>query len=599
MKCFALVIFCLFVMTSQVQAAILIESANGSLVPGPSNMAAACAQTMPIHITSVLNTTMSNMSSASGATCNAPINIHPGGGISNTTTFRLTTFTAGLYKVFYGSGAITGLQVAYPEWFASNAAPGTTDMATAANQAAAAAPHLKFGPTSYKFTSPLNITCSQSVIGIPGQTKFILSNTDGISATGGSYKLIGEIHGITFDGGNTSPPVTGGYYAIKVWDGGTSNISNQALNMHITDCAVYNIMSGFYLRTAWQTVMERNVMNNVPLGIQVLGLSVNTKSQNNILNQYDGVNISKAGSIGFNIQSYNYSTGGVQQPQDVTTEGDQVYTYETGIYEGLGILVRIFHDMIDVCSLYGIAYQSDDNLIIENNWIGVTGPTTATVYGIYAVNTGSDNTNKDVGVQIRGNNIFENTGSLSTASTGYRARQFNNGTVVDSNTLHGFKTQDLDLSNITYPIRLYKNRFNSTVPTNSVQMSTIVGGYIISDGNYSATIPYYLNPSYNTSNLNMIGRDIGVTQSTYAKGTATITSGNTTVNITVPMGSNSGIYPLLKINNIVSTTTNPILTNSVVYNANSSIITITSTASAPVGGIKIYWEAQGIWYGDI
>lgn len=83
------VVFCLLTMCGQAFATvpILLETPSGKLIAGPANMAAACAQTQPIHITSALSAVQSNISTASGATCLAPINIHPGGSINPTTKF--------------------------------------------------------------------------------------------------------------------------------------------------------------------------------------------------------------------------------------------------------------------------------------------------------------------------------------------------------------------------------------------------------------------------------------------------------------------------------------------------------------------------------
>ena len=143
MKRFIAAIFYLFAMISQVQAAILIESSSGVLVPGTATMAAACAQTNPVHVTSVLSATQSNYSSATQHICLAPVNIHTGGGLSNTTTFHMSQFTAGLYQTFFGSGAVAFLPGAVsellPEWWGAVAnattSGGGTDSTSALQSA--------------------------------------------------------------------------------------------------------------------------------------------------------------------------------------------------------------------------------------------------------------------------------------------------------------------------------------------------------------------------------------------------------------------------------------------------------------------------------
>jgi len=46
------------------------------------------------------------------------------------------TIEAGLYQIVTGSGALSGLKTTYPEWFGTNAVPGTTDMTAAIQKAA-------------------------------------------------------------------------------------------------------------------------------------------------------------------------------------------------------------------------------------------------------------------------------------------------------------------------------------------------------------------------------------------------------------------------------------------------------------------------------
>ena len=106
MSRFIIVLF-LLAMGCPAHAGILIESPNGVLVQGPTSMAAACSQKLPIHVTSVLSAVQSNISSATVHYCSAPINIHPGGGLGNSTHFFATgTFTAGDYQVFYGTAPV-------------------------------------------------------------------------------------------------------------------------------------------------------------------------------------------------------------------------------------------------------------------------------------------------------------------------------------------------------------------------------------------------------------------------------------------------------------------------------------------------------------
>lgn len=109
MKKIVALLFGLLVLTTSAYAAILIESSNGDLVSGPTTMAGACAQTQPIHITSALSAVQSNISSAGGATCGAPVIIHPGGSLGNTTTFLPSPYSlTNNYSFLSGSPMYVG-----------------------------------------------------------------------------------------------------------------------------------------------------------------------------------------------------------------------------------------------------------------------------------------------------------------------------------------------------------------------------------------------------------------------------------------------------------------------------------------------------------
>jgi len=111
---------------------------NGVLIPGPSTMAAACAQSYPIHVTSALSAVQSNISSATVHSCGAQIFYHPGGRINNTTTLRISEpFTAGTYQIFGGTGRIIFTNTSVnpnPQWWGA-VGDATTDNGVALQRA--------------------------------------------------------------------------------------------------------------------------------------------------------------------------------------------------------------------------------------------------------------------------------------------------------------------------------------------------------------------------------------------------------------------------------------------------------------------------------
>jgi len=531
------------------------------------------------------------------------IKVIKGGSINVATGKTLTIngpFEASKTKVFTGAGAVIfgarAVQSASPDWWEDNAVPGTTDMATAINRALAAFPVVEMSAVRHKTTAPVSMYAYQTLRGVLGHTTIEPAGCNGITlAVSNNYAQLGKIEGITIDGGVVNPPASGGYTGIHA--PGSANKDDQIVQMRITDCYISNIMTGIDLRTAWDTIIEQNSLNNVSFGIKVRGLSVNTKIENNLIRRGPG-NVT-TGTIGVQVASaLDYDPGGATEyrPEDVSITGNEIYGYEAGISLPAGLLIKIGRNMIDVCSLYCIYYTTDNDLTIVDNWLGVTGLSTATGYGIYAANT-SQYSAGAVRVVIRDNNIFENYGSLSTNSYGIRLRPLSQNVSIDNNHFMGFNTYDINATGIEQVMSITNNKFKSTEPVNSVYVETGGGGGVVMDNNESAVIPVRLHSISNTVGANVLGRNTGATQSTYRRGQATISSGNTTTTINVPMGTDSNVYPVIRINTIESTES-PVIKSSVAYNATTSVITLTSSLAAPVGGIKIYYEIIGVWYGD-
>ncbi len=152
MKRFILTILCLLAIAHQAQAAIMIESPNGSLVPlGTQNMTAACAQTLPVHITSALTAAMSNYSSATVHTCAAPIIFEEDGMLGNTTTFRFSSMPTikDTAQHFNGTGAVGGMPYFVPQWIGADPT-GVADSTTAFTSAAIISPNLYLKGGTFK-----------------------------------------------------------------------------------------------------------------------------------------------------------------------------------------------------------------------------------------------------------------------------------------------------------------------------------------------------------------------------------------------------------------------------------------------------------------
>ena len=169
---------------------IAIKDASGLAydVADYTSLAAACA---------ALNGTGATLQYSSNQTLSAnlttDVELMPlNGAVINhsayTVAYAGSTARWPLSQIFNGTGAVTGLVQAWPEWFGTNITPGTTDMTAAINSALVASKSVKLLGTTYKVTDVLNIYSGTSFRGatpvfgayipitpVDGETTFIFA----------------------------------------------------------------------------------------------------------------------------------------------------------------------------------------------------------------------------------------------------------------------------------------------------------------------------------------------------------------------------------------------------------------------------------------
>ena len=176
-----------------------------------STMHQACAQAGEVHVNTALDPVHSNYSSATMHACLAPIKFGSNGSLGNTTTFWGNFVITDNSQHFTGTGVISGLSEARPEWF--GAFPDSTDHTSAMNTVAVqaqAGTQINFRSGVYMTGAPWNFTNPVRLIGTPGGvtgTRIELSGgshayviqLDGTGAVAG-YKSGSTVSDIIFDG---------------------------------------------------------------------------------------------------------------------------------------------------------------------------------------------------------------------------------------------------------------------------------------------------------------------------------------------------------------------------------------------------------------
>ncbi len=165
--CLLVLLLCLSATSSR--AAVLVFSSDGTYVTKPTLSIASTAadvsgQTVVVTLQQVVTTAISWPAD------------------------RALRFESGGYVTFTGSGALTGLKEAKPEYFGINTTPGTTNMTAAFQAALNAAPRVILGSTTY-LVDTLNLN-SGNDIGGSGNTSIILQNKTSPHIGGGTLSAV-------------------------------------------------------------------------------------------------------------------------------------------------------------------------------------------------------------------------------------------------------------------------------------------------------------------------------------------------------------------------------------------------------------------------
>ncbi|HEY6872799.1 MAG TPA: right-handed parallel beta-helix repeat-containing protein [Geobacteraceae bacterium] len=197
------------------------------------------------------------------------VDIISGGTINNSGTVSgLGNFHAGLARVFVGSGPVSGLQKALPEWWTTNATPGTTDMSAAWQAALNTMAPVYLQKTTY-LVGDVSYSGRVYVYGAGGRG--ISDNTTVRLKAGAAHILTAGF--VSTVAGDDPATVTGGEIAGIKFDG-QSQVATALVfiattsHCNIHDCSFQSLQGrGLSL----QRVMESRVDGNLFRDVGVYG----------------------------------------------------------------------------------------------------------------------------------------------------------------------------------------------------------------------------------------------------------------------------------------------------------------------------------------
>lgn len=306
----------------------------------------------------------------------------------HTVTYAGGTTRWPMCQIFDGTGAVTGFAEAYPEWFTTNATPGTTDMTNAIKKAAAAVKGnlgvVKGGATSYLISSNVYFD-NVAFQGIDGHSTQIRAKGAITAFTfTGSRKKIGSF-AVWFDDYLTSAAPTS---AVGVQFGG--DVYNDAQDQFNN-----NIVEQVYVRhagrsfTAVSTGTKGTLWNNTFINCRsdyqaeygwYFNCLVGSTTQTWVSCMVDGVPLD--GTFGYTATSAGWYVSDIDDVAWLSCQADD-------LYDGKGIYINLA-GMADIKN-----FRSESSQLITDNSTLIYANAALTVTGVKfqsaVVNPGAGN----------------------------------------------------------------------------------------------------------------------------------------------------------------------------------------------------------------
>lgn len=465
-------------------------------------------------------------------------------------SFTSDSLLAGKYHIFSGVGSVTGLKVAYPEWFASNSLPGTTDM-TAATQAACNA--LLYGgkleiSEDHLLTSTVEI--KYPILITSGSASYNRARFINTSDTALNMFYVSAGHGTTFKDialwgtGNK----TGTSKGVLVGDG-TNNIDMVTFD----NCEIYGFATGIDLKTQNWRIGNNTLLSTCGIGVLMTGLPTADNRRNGYivdswLRSCDtGVSIPNVWfSVGINDNDFNSCGNGIvgalarsstNNNKFHNMTGNEINITSTASSTNMGVTIadNVIHGSGTANTGTGITLTGD-YATIHDNIINAKGGHGIAVVGSFNKihhNTAKDcdyfNTTTYDGINVAGNSNKIDDNICRTTTNGASKQRYGiniaSGTsnVVKDNTVDGNKSGQISADIATNTVKQnvgYKTENKGSASTSSGTSVVVNHGLAINPPTGSIFV---------TSMSNLGGASFWISN---------VTSTQFTINV-----SSSGSYP--------------------------------------------------------
>ena len=417
------------------------------------------------------------------ATLSAPaVKILPGGKLNGSGSVVITGQFEGSDGCFGANQAVTGLKEAWPDWWTTNAVPGTTDMTNAIQKAVAAANRVKLSAGVYSsdlitLRSQLNITGAGKGITIL-RRKAAFTNSLLFYSGDATNRLVGlSISDLTIDGTNSALGGAAVYVSYfgraYIPEGETatqtvSTISNCELTgfaygayiewgdqFSINDCDIHHNVKGVYANNSANLLNITNsaIHHNSNEGVLIANVSSNCTIMGSYVNDNTlygvRVYVAEAPSIlytAFNRNAYFAGATGNAVYLEGYDSGTEIFYVDSATIEGClfganawdradigttyvrtaNIEKNYFYNIQDTKPYFIRLFNESKGVTISSNrWKKAPGvtpdiPKVSAVSGVvYTLIDGGDTTSFNMAVQDTGAFILSTKNGL--CSTSYSA----------------------------------------------------------------------------------------------------------------------------------------------------------------------------------
>lgn len=418
-----------------------------------------------------------------------------------TLSFTADSLIAGKHHIFSGTGSVTGMKVAYPEWFASNDSPGTTDM-TAAIQAACNSLTAggKVVSCGDQFISS-TITVSYPTLFTSDSASYNRARFINLTDTALTMFNIVSGHGTRFENITLWGAGKTGTSIGVVVGNGTTNIDMVSLD----NAEIYGFSVGIEYKTQNWRIQNNSLITMCGIGVLMTGLPSSADRRNAYIHGSwfhscdTGISAPNAWfSVGIDDNDFNSCGNGVagylSRSSVVNNKfhnmtGDEINVTSAGSSTNLGLIVadNIIHGSGTANTGTGITLTGDYGTV-SDNVINAKGGHGIKIVG--SLNRIIGNTAKDCdyfdsttydGINIAGNGNRVEGGNICRTTTGGASKQrygicvaSGSGNVIKNNTSEANKSGQISADIATNTIGQNVGYLTEKSGTASISSATSV-----------------------------------------------------------------------------------------------------------------------------